>query len=105
MKLNFFLASYDSTKYWHVLGKLGKIVHNLDWFHIHVVLPFEPILPWANLTIDTNGVIFLIAASSIQDIDEKICFNSIAILTLRSVTLIWYENDGPNWFRCDNVFD
>ena len=64
------MASYDSTKYWHVLGKLGKIVQNLDWFRIQVVLPFEPILPWDTLTIDTNDVICLIAASSVQDIDD-----------------------------------
>ena len=62
------MASHDSTKYWHILGKFGKIVHNLKWFHMHVVLPFEWILPWANLTIDTNGIICLIAASSIHDI-------------------------------------
>ena len=103
--LLFFLASYDSIKYWHELGKFSKIVHNLEWFHIYIVLPFKLMLPWANLTIDTNGVIFLIASSSIHDIDNKICFNSIAILMLRSVALIWYVNGGPNWLRWENVLD
>ena len=65
------MASYDNTKYWHVLDKFGKIVHNLEWTHIHVVLTFALMLPWANLIIDTNGVIFLVAASSIHDTDDK----------------------------------
>ena len=47
------------------------MVDNLDSFHIQVVLLFDSIFPYANLTIDINGVICLIVASSIHFIDDK----------------------------------
>ena len=43
---------------------------------------------------EIKGVICLIVASSIQVIDDKIRFNSIVILTLGSIELISYENEG-----------
>jgi len=75
----------NNTKYWHLLGKLGNIVDSLDSFHIHVVFSFDPIFPYANLTIEIKGVICLIADSSIQVVDDKIYFNSIAMLILGSL--------------------
>ena len=68
-------------------SKLGNIVDNLDSFHIHVVFPFEPMLPYANLTIEIKGVVYRITASSIQVIDDRISFNSIAMFILGSLQL------------------
>ena len=38
----------------------------LESFHMHVVFPFDPIYPYATLTIEIKGIICLISATSIQ---------------------------------------
>ena len=82
-----------------------NIFDSLESFHIHVGFSFDSIFQCAKSTIEIKGVIFLIAASSIQVIDGKIRFNSIAILTLGSIELISYESKGPYLLRNENIFD
>ena len=45
---------------------------SLKSFHIHVVFPFDPIFPYNNLAMEIKGVIFLIAASSIQVFNDNV---------------------------------
>ena len=61
---------------------------SLKSFHIHIVFSFDELFSYTNLTIEIKDVICLIVAPSIQVIDGKIRFNSIAILRLRLIELI-----------------
>ena len=78
---------------------------SLESFYIHVLFSFVPIFSSTNLTIEIKELIFLIAASSIHVIVDKIWFNSIAILILGSIELVSYESERQNLLRKKNILD
>ena len=89
----------------HSWGRLGNIMLSLDCCQTQLVLPFILILPVNNLTKDTSGVIWRIAASfALVNFVSKYC-NRLPLVILLCSTKIcgeYYLYAGPKPLRKEN---